>query len=133
MNNPYKSMHVLTEEEYKDFKRYKTSLPPNLAKCPIDGREFVNENVLDGFQCNICGKVFKYKRSLTKHLKTHAPQAEVSKRSVLDDQMPNQPAAVVVTPVPTSALMVVQNKHNNHKQQQQRSILNFTAKQWLTL
>ena len=138
-NNPYKCMHVLIEEEYQDFKKYKSGILL-AAKCPIDGRTFVNDNVLahhlkshvNGYQCHICGKVFKYRRSLITHLKTHSPQVEVSNRSVLDDQMPNQPSASTVVSPAASTLIIEQHKKDkNHKQQ--RSVLNFTSKQWLTL
>ena len=103
-------MFVLNEDEYREFKRYKSgSHPPATetvtssgVKCPVCGREYPNENILahhlkshsDGFKCNICGTVFKFKRNLTVHLRKHAPQVQPSQHSVLDNNMPNQPTAV---------------------------------------
>ena len=80
MTNPYKRMYVLTEDEYQLYKStlHETNQPAPV-KCPEDGREFPNANMLghhlkthvNGLQCNLCGKVFKTKRALTAHLKRH--------------------------------------------------------------
>ena len=120
MTAPYKRMFVLDEDEYKEFKQYKANLPTP-ATCPVDDKAFVNDNVLahhmkshvNGFKCNICGKVFKQKRTLTLHLKAHPLQVQESNKSVLDNDPP---------------IVIPSKKH--HKQ---RSVLNFEAKQWLTL
>ena len=128
MAAPYKRMFVLDEDEYKQFKQYKANLPSQPeqgATCPVDDKTFVNENILahhmkthvNGFKCNICGKVFKSKRSLTAHLKSHPLQAQQSDKSVLD-----------VSPAPPQPIVIPKKKV--HKQ---RSVLNFEAKQWLTL
>src|SRR5258708_612203 len=125
MTAPYKRMFVLDEDEYKEFKQYKSNLPSQQpATCPVDDKAFINENVLahhmkthvNGFKCNICGKVFKQKRTLTLHLKAHPLQAQESNKSVLDN-------ASVIPPT------VIPPK----KAHKQRSVLNFEAKQWLTL
>lgn len=150
-------MYVLNEDEYREFKRYKSSLPaPEPApgvKCPICGKEFDNENILahhlkshvDGFKCNICGKVFKHKRNLAIHLKAHPLQVQESKYSVLDSNMPTavpQPNTAVPTAVhtavpqpptavprpPTAVPTAVRKKKHKRK-----SVLNFETKQWLTL
>ena len=102
-------MFVLNEDEYREFKRYKAALPPPApeassslaANCPICSREYPNENILahhlkshvDGFKCNICGKVFKFKKNLTVHLRKHPLQVQMTTHSVLDNNMPNQPTA----------------------------------------
>ena len=50
-------MFVLNEDEYREFKRYKSNLAspvadtpvadtPEGVKCPICGREYPNENIL---------------------------------------------------------------------------------------
>jgi transposase-like protein len=114
MDNSYKRMFVLNEDEYREFKRYKSASHPPATetvtssgvKCPICGREYPNENILahhlkshfNGFKCNICGKEFKFKRNLTVHLRKHAPQVQPSQHSVLDNNMPNQPTAVHLQP-----------------------------------
>src|SRR2546428_6957674 len=98
-NNLYKSMYVLGEEEYKQFKKFKASLVPKegeeeaSATCKICGKKFINANVLahhnkshvDGFQCNICLKVFKHRRTLTMHLKSHALQVSDDSRKEPQD------------------------------------------------
>ena len=108
-------MFVVNEDEYKEFKRYKSSLAPTetatSVKCPICGREYPNENILahhlkshvDGFKCNICGKVFKFKRNLTVHLRKHVPQVQPSEHSVLDNNMPNQPLQQTAVPLKQTA------------------------------
>ena len=145
MSSPYKRMFVLNEDEYKEYKRFKASQVPideptiPTVKCPKCGREFPNENILahhlkshfDGFRCNICNKVFKTKPSLTSHLQHHAPQVEPSKHSVLDSHMPNQPMSQPSLPLPLSSLSIpkpLKRKLHKHK-----SVINFTAKKWLTL
>ena len=158
MTNAYKRMFVLSEDEYKEFKRYKatqvpTSVDPHVAntvKCPKCGRDYPNENILahhlkshvDGFKCNICNKVFKFKRSLTKHLKQHAPQVEPSKYSVLDNDMPNQPNVhQSAPPLHQSAPPLHQSAPPLHqsapvkarKPHKHRSVINFAVKKWLTL
>ena len=126
MDNSYKRMFVLNEDEYQEFKRYKSGLnlpttetsPSEGIKCPICGREYPNENILahhlkshvDGFKCNICGKVFKFKKNLNVHLRKHAPQVQQSEHSVLDKNMPNQPSEPTAVPmkqaaVPTAVLI----------------------------
>jgi hypothetical protein len=126
MTNPYKRMYVLDEDDYKAFKQYKANLPTQQgATCSVDGKVFINENILahhmkthvNGFKCNICGKVFKQKRGLTLHLKTHPLQVQESDKSVLNDA----PAQKSIPPT------VIPKTHK------QRSVLNFEAKQWLTL
>jgi len=145
MSNPYKRMYVLSEDEYKEFKRYKATKAPvedipmrNAVKCPKCGRDYPNENILahhlkshyDGFKCNICGKVFKQKGSLTEHLNKHPPQVEPSKYSVLDNHMPQ--SIISETPlVPQTARPTVPSiKVKPHKH---RCVINFTPKKWLTL
>lgn len=118
----YKRMHVLSEEEYEEYKRLKEAGQP--AKCPEDGREFPNAGMLGhhikshvaGFQCNICGKVLKTRRGLTTHLKQHPPQVQPSTHSIFDQALPMAP--------------VTEKPKKKHKQ---RSVLNFDCKQWLTL
>lgn len=130
MTNPYKRMYMLDEDEYKAYKQYKANLPTQPeqgATCSVDGKNFVNENILahhmkthvNGFKCNICGKVFKQKRGLTIHLKTHPLQVHESEKSVLDDAPAQESIPPAVIP-----------RKKTHKQ---RSVLNFEAKQWLTL
>ena len=101
--NPFKSMYVLDEDEYKNYKRYKANLPPpdvkpdEQATCPIDGRVYPNSNILahhlkshvNGYKCNICGRVFKHHPSLSRHLRHHAPQVKPSNTSVLNNAMPS--------------------------------------------
>lgn len=77
---------------------------------------------VNGFKCNICGKVFKQKHALTLHLKTHPLQVQASDKSVLDDT----PAQESIPPPPPTVIP----RKKVHKQ---RSVLNFEAKQWLTL
>lgn len=116
----YKRMYVLTEDEYQEFRRYKDNGTP-AVKCPEDGREFPNAAMLghhikshvDGFRCNICGKVFKTKGALALHLRQHPPQVQPSSHSIFDKALPTAPQ-----PKP---------KHKQH------SVLNFDSKQWLTL
>ena len=128
----YNRMSVLTEDEFQEFKRYKATLPeaslpqPSPVKCPEDGREFPNAGMLghhlkthvNGFQCNICGKVFKTKRALTAHLKRHPPQVQTSTHSIFD----NASTAIPQTKPPKPK-----------KAHKQRSVLNFDSLQWLTL
>src|SRR5271154_5992439 len=101
--NPFKSMYVLDEDDYKNYKRYKANLPPpnvkpdEQATCPIDGRVYPNSNILahhlkshvNGYKCNICGRVFKHHPSLSRHLRHHAPQVKPSNTSVLNNAMPS--------------------------------------------
>lgn len=147
MTSPYKRMFVLNEDEYKEYKRFKASQVPvdepaiPTVKCPKCGREFPNENILahhlkshfDGFRCNICNKVFKTKPSLTTHLQHHEPQVEPSKHSVLDSHMPNQPMSQPSLPLPQSSLSIPKAKPPKRKPHKHKSVINFTAKKWLTL
>ena len=147
MSSPYKRMFVLNEDEYKEYKRFKASQVPidesviPTVKCPKCGRGFPNENILahhlkshfDGFRCNICNKVFKTKPSLTTHLQQHAPQVEPSKHSVLDSHMPNQPMSQPSLPLPQSSLSIPKAKPPKRKPHKHKSVINFTAKKWLTL
>ena len=119
-------MYVLSEDEYKEFKRFKEShSTPTPVKCHVCGRDYPNENILahhmkshvDGFQCNICSKVFKSETALAAHLKRHPPQAQPSKHSIFDSPTPG-----------TVSLPVRKVKKHKH-----RSVLNFTAEKWLTL
>ena len=121
----YKRMYVLTEDEYQRYKSLPTEPAPQ-ATCPEDGREFPNAGMLghhikthvSGFQCNICGKVFKTKRALTAHLKQHPPQVEPSTHSIFDNVLPTAPQAIPAKP---------------KKKHKRRSTLNFETKQWKTL
>ena len=131
MTNPYKRMYVLTEDEYQLYKStlHETNQPAPV-KCPEDGREFPNANMLghhlkthvNGLQCNLCGKVFKTKRALTAHLKRHPPQVQPSTHSVFDNASPAVPQTVPEN-IPIKPKKV-------HKQ---RSTVNFTSTHWLTL
>ena len=117
-------MYVLTEDEYQEYKSSKTPPPPSV-KCPEDGRQFPNANILghhlkthvNGFQCNICGKMFKTKHALTSHLKQHPPQVQPTDHSIFES----------VSPTTTPQHVMLKKVHK------QRSVLNFNAKQWLTL
>src|SRR5271156_6364755 len=124
----YKRMYVLTEEEYEKYKSSLTEPTPQVAqlKCPEDGREFPNAGMLghhikshvNGFQCNICGKVFKTQRALTFHLKQHPPQVQPSTHSIFDKVLPTAPQAIPM---------------NAKKPHKQRSTINFETSKWMTL
>jgi len=131
MSKPYKRMFVLTEEEYLRYKSCLTKpiQPATSFKCPEDGREFPNAQMLghhlkshvDGFQCNICLKVFKSKRALAVHLKRHPPQVQPSTHSIFDSLSlipPQSPPKKIIKP---------------KKAHKQRSKINFTTSNWLTL
>ena len=129
-------MYVLTEDEYQLYKSGLTqktpdqSLAPSTVKCPEDGREFPNSGMLghhlkthvNGFQCNICGKVFKTKRALVVHLKQHSPQVQPSTHSIFDN-------ATSILPAPETPA-IASKPTKIHKQ---RSVLNFNSNKWLTL
>src|SRR5271156_5250186 len=96
----YKRMYVLTEDEYLPYKSSIVEPAEVIAvKCPEDGREFPNAGMLghhikshvNGFQCNICGKVFKTKRALTFHLKQHPPQVQPSTHRIFEKVLPAAP------------------------------------------
>ena len=126
MANPYKRMYVLTEEEYLRYKGVVSEKPAIAVTCPEDGRQFPNEGMLghhnkvhvEGFKCNICGKVFKTKKALTFHLKQHPPQVQPSTHSIFDN---------VSAAVPQTAPSKPKKPHK------QRSALNFNPSKWLTL
>jgi hypothetical protein len=143
-------MFVLNEDEYREFKRYKSSLhhptssdkeaSSNLAggaKCPICAREYPNENIMahhlkshvNGLKCNICGKVFKLQKNLNAHLRRHPLQVQMTNHSVLDNDMPNQPSAVAAAAA-AKKKSVAPKKQHHHKH---KSLLNFEVKQWLSL
>ena len=113
-------MYVLTEEEYEKYKSL--LITPTQLKCSEDGREFPNVGMLghhikshvNGFQCNICGKVFKTKQALSFHLKQHPPQVQPSAHSIFDNVVP----------------AAVKKPKKSHKQ---RSAINFETTKWLTL
>jgi methionyl-tRNA synthetase len=138
MTSPYKRMFVLTEEEYLDYKRHKeANRHQEPATCPVDGHIYPNENILahhmkthvDGFQCNICGKVFKTKQALNSHLRKHSPQIRPSSHSIFDP--PSLAPAILQTPlVSQTAQLTVPNNIRKHKH---RSVLNFDTSKWLTL
>ena len=118
-------MYVLTEKEYLEYKsNHDNNLTTNpaLAKCPIDGRQFDNVNILghhlkthvNGFKCNICGKVFKSERTLNSHLKQHPLQAHASTHSIFDNS--------------SNIATIKPKKLNKH-----RSILKFDSTKWLSL
>src|SRR5437773_7212148 len=81
---------------------------------------------VDGFKCNICGKVFESKTNLTIHLKNHALEGQLSKHSVLDNSMPNQTMSLADS-IPQSK-PVAPKKPHKHK-----SVINFSVNKWLTL
>lgn len=127
MTNSYKRMYVLSEEEYQEYKNYKDKVPA-AVKCPEDGREFPNVGMLghhvkshvNGFRCNICGKVFKTKGALALHLRQHPPQVQPSSHSIFDNVLPTTPQSMTQASKPKKS----------HKQ---RSVLNFTTSKWLSL
>ena len=134
----YNRMYVLSEEEYKRYKAMEASQPDSQPspKCPEDGREYPNAGMLghhikthvNGFQCNICGKVFKTKRALTAHLKRHPPQVQPSTHSIFDNVSPT--ASQTTPPKPNKAQTAPPKPKKAHKR---RSVLNFSSTQWLTL
>ena len=153
-------MFVLGEDEYKEFKRMKATLAPTSVetsvKCPVCSREYPNETVMahhlkshvDGFKCNICGKVFKLKQSLSAHLQKHAPQVAPSKNSVLHNYMHNQPSSesapvahhsapalnrIVRVPHHADAHVRTVSSIKPRKPHKRKSVINFTVKKWLTL
>jgi methionyl-tRNA synthetase len=132
---------VITEEEYKEFKRLKDGGKINVdtiedAKCPVDDYVYPNANILahhmkthvNGFKCNICGKVFKTKFALDAHLRSHGPQVEPSKHSIFDSSLPSTTQTAMM---PQSVRLAVPSiKRKQHKR---RSVLNFESSKWLTL
>jgi uncharacterized C2H2 Zn-finger protein len=141
----YKRMFVMNEDEYKEFKRFKASQvpapppPSTIVKCPKCSREYPNENIMahhlkshvDGFKCNICGKVFESKASLTSHLKKHAPQVQPSTHSVLENHVQNQQPLPSMQPHTSSVQYVKPAKPR--KPHKHKSVIKFDAKTWLTL
>ena len=95
--NPYEEMYVIPKDEYFSIQSpftqaaspftpassHSSLLAPPSSLCPVDGRDFKHPNILahhlkehvNGFKCNICGKVLKNASSLRKHLGRHRPQA----------------------------------------------------------
>ena len=138
MTNPYRRMYVITEEEYKEFKRLKDGGKINVdtiedAKCPVDDRVHPNANILahhmrthvNGFKCNICGKVFKTKFALDAHMRSHGPQVEPNKHSIFDSSL------LSTAIMPQSVRLAVPSiKKKPHKQ---HSVLNFESSKCFTL
>jgi hypothetical protein len=106
MTNP-KRMHVITEDEYMQYKRLKDGSPLEAAS---DGKVFAH-----GFSCNLCRQVFKSVVTLDNHLKQHAPQVQPSNHSIFVNVVPSE-------------IPVAPKKHKLRK-----SVLNFDVVNWLTL
>src|SRR5438552_9749897 len=99
----YESMYVISKDRYLAMigkspstpaqshstsdMSHSTSVISPASLCPVDGKDFKHPNILahhlkshvNGFKCNLCGKVLKNKSSLRKHLKRHGPQVPPSR------------------------------------------------------
>lgn len=99
-SNPYKRMYVLSEDEYNRLKLQQKSLHPPPPPSPLstsnidtsveepktdndsihvsDAIPKTNNNIVssssNNYTCTICGKSYKQKRDLRRHIKlSHAP------------------------------------------------------------
>jgi hypothetical protein len=120
MNNPYKRMYVITEDEYMQYKRLRDGdSSTEAAAAVVDGKVFAH-----GFACNICRQVFKTGAALHEHLTHHAPQVPPSNHSIFDNDAPTELTTTSINnnkPPPAK-------KHKLYK-----SVLNFEVDSWLTL
>lgn len=83
MSNSYQCMYVIPKEQYKSLLTPTlNSVSSDSQSTPYCGKTFKHPNILahhekshvDGFKCNICGKVFTNESNLKKHLSTHATE-----------------------------------------------------------
>lgn len=121
MNNPYKRMYVITEDEYMQYKRLKGDGDSASPEAAVDGKVFAH-----GFACNICRQVFKTGAALHEHLTHHAPQVPPSNHSIFDNAAPTE--LTTTTSINNNNKPPPVKKHKLYK-----SVLNFDVDSWLTL
>jgi Zn-finger nucleic acid-binding protein len=161
----YKCMYVIPKEMYQRLTNASSSqsslnsvssqsqiTPPAPPPC---SKDFKHPNILahhrkshiDGYQCNICKRVFNHQQELQKHLAQHA--ADTAKKYDDDDVRNPKRAKVedtamesVVAPPPPPLHCPICKKPSKHKRNLARHIkshrecLNFTItdnNKWLTL
>ncbi len=168
----YKCMYVMPKEMYQRLKASSTSSqsslnsvspqsqitlppPPSSGAALVCGKDFKHPKILahhrkshvDGYQCNICKRVFNHQQELHKHLAQHA--ADTAKKYD-DDDVTNPKQAKVedkgmeLAAAPSLLLHCpICKKPSKHKRNLARHIkshhrsdyLNFTIpnNKWLTL
>jgi C2H2-type zinc finger/Zinc finger, C2H2 type len=136
--------------------------PPSTGAAVVCGKDFKHLNILahhrkshvDGYQCNICKKVFNLQQELQKHLAQHA--AYTAKKYDDDVRNPKHPkvedtrmesvaaTAAAPPPPPLTLYCPICKKPSKHKRNlarhikshdRRRECLNFTIanNKWLTL